>query len=213
VRDPAQLQALRALIREFAETGYRPVALEPLVSAETAKARWQLLDKFVEANGHLLVTNGPYRLKSWSPDAFVFAVVRDFTYPVGLGTFNAYAYPARAVLRRMEREGNRVLIAADAEFAAKQQRDHRLVRVPLKPDTLRGTLPIRPESHYLAIGRDGRVAAAGSLVRQKDDRFALPLPAALQASAHTLYAAIFLDGNTITPEIGRLELQGKGERP
>ena len=28
------------------------------IGPETAKARWQLLDKFIEANGHLLVTNG-----------------------------------------------------------------------------------------------------------------------------------------------------------
>jgi hypothetical protein len=213
VRDPAQLKTFRALIKEFAQTGYRPAALEPLVAPESAKARWRLLDKFVEASGHLLVTNGPYRLKSWSPDSFVFGVVREFTYPVGLGTFNAFAYPARALLRKIERAGDLVLVTADAEFAAKQQRDHRLVRVPLKRDTLRGTLPIRPESHYVVVGQDGRVAGAGSLVRQPDDRFALSLPSTPQAGVHTLLTAIFLDGNTITPEIGRLELRGKGEKP
>lgn len=214
VRDPAQLKTLRALIKEFARSGYRPAALEPLVSPESAKARWRLLDKFVEANGHLLVTNGPYRLKSWSPDAFVFGVVREFTYPVGLGTFNALAYPPRARLGKIERSGNLVLLSADAEYAAKQQRDHNLVRVPLKPDTLRGTLPIRPESHYVVIGHDGRVADTGGLARQPDDRFALSLPAALRAGDHTLFAAIFLDGNTITPEIARLELQsGEGGKP
>lgn len=211
VRDPAQLKTFRGLIKEFAQTGYRPAALELLVGPETAKARWQLLDQFAEANGHLLVTNGPYRLKAWSPEAFVFEVVRDFTYPVGLGTFDGFAYPARALISGMEHAGNRVLVSADAEFAVKQQRDHRIVRAPLQPDTLRGTLlPIRPESHYVVIGRDGRVAAAGSLARQPDNRFAASLPTTLQSGVYTLFAAIFLDGNAINPAIGRVELRNGG---
>jgi hypothetical protein len=211
VRDPAQLTTFRALIKEFAETGYRPAALESLVGPETAKARWQLLDQFVEANGHLLVTNGPYRLKAWSPDAFVFEVVREFSYPVGLGTFNGFAYPARAIITGMERAGDLVLVSADAEFAVKQQRDHRLVRATLQPDTLRGSLqPIRPESRYVVFGQDGRVAAAGSLVRQPDNRFAASLPTTLQSGVHTLFAAIFLDGNTINPAIERIELHNEG---
>jgi hypothetical protein len=210
VRDPAQLKKFRALIKEFAQTGYRPAALELLVGPEAAKARWQLLDKFVEANDHLLVTNGPYRLKAWSPDVFVFEVVREFTYPVGLGTFNGFTYPARALISGIERAGNLVLVTADAEFAVKQQRDHRLVRMPLQRDTLRGTLPIRPESQYVIIGQDGRVAGAGSLVRQPDNRFALSLPATLQSGIYTLFTAIFLDGNTISPTIGRIELRNSG---
>jgi len=210
VRDPAQLKKFRALIKEFAQTGYRPAALELLVGPEAAKARWQLLDKFVEANDHLLVTNGPYRLKAWSPDVFAFEVVREFTYPVGLGTFNGFAYPARALISGIERAGNLVLVTADAEFAVKQQRDHRLVRMPLQRDTLRGTLPIRPESQYVVIGQDGRVADAGSLVRQPDYRFALSLPATLQSGIYTFFTAIFLDGNTISPAIGRIELRNSG---
>lgn len=211
VRDPTQLKKFRALIKEFAQTGYRPAALELLIGPETAKARWQLLDKFVEANGHLLVTNGPYRLKAWSPETFVFEVVRDFTYPVGLGTFNDFAYPARALISGMERAGDLVLVSADAEFAVKQQRDHRLVRAPLRPDTLRGILqPIRPESHYVAISQHGRVAATGSLVRQPDNRFAASLPTTLRSGVYTLFAAIFLDGNTINPAIGRIELRNSG---
>jgi hypothetical protein len=211
VRDPAQLTTFRALIKEFAQTGYRPAALELLVGPETAKARWQLLDQFVEASSHLLVTNGPYRLKALSPDVFAFEVVREFTYPVGLGTFDGFAYPARALISAMEREGDLVLVSVDAEFIVKQQRDHRLVRAPLRPDTLRGRLQaVRPESHYVIIDQDGRVAAAGSLVRQPDNRFAASLPTTLPSGVHTLFAAIFLDGNTINPAIGRIELGNGG---
>jgi hypothetical protein len=207
VRDPAQLAKLRALIKEFAQSGYRPAALEMLVGPEDAKARWQLLDTFVEANGHLLVTNGPYRLAKWSPEVFVFNVVREFTYPIGIGTFNSFAYPPRASITGIEQEGNKILIAADAEFALKEQRDRRLVRMPLRRDTLRDTLPIQPTPQYVVIGADGRVAAAGIAARQPDERFAVVLPPTFPAGAYTLFTAIFLDGNTISPDIGRINFR------
>jgi hypothetical protein len=92
-RDKAQLERLASLIAEFAASGYRPAALEGLVGAEAATARWQALAKFLQDNGHLLVTNGPYQLASYTPQAYVFNVIRDFTYPVGIGTFDPFAYP------------------------------------------------------------------------------------------------------------------------
>jgi hypothetical protein len=205
VRDPAQRERLRALIKEFAQSGYRPVALEALVTAEAAKARWEALDKFVEANGHLLVTNGPYRLTSSTPEATVFEVVRDFTYPIGLGTFNSYAHPARAVITGLERAGDRILVAADVELAVKQQRDRRLVREPLRRETLRDTAPIRPVARYLAITEDGSVAAAGSAAWEADGRFAVSLPDMLPSGAYTVFVGIFLDGNTMHPSIGRID--------
>ena len=61
VRDPAQREKLRALVKEFEGAGHRPAALETLVTPQAAKARWEALDKFVEASGHLLATNGPYQ--------------------------------------------------------------------------------------------------------------------------------------------------------
>jgi len=204
VRDPAQLEKLRGLIREFAQSGYRPPALEALVSAETATARWQRLDKFVAATGHLLVTNGPYKLKSWSASAIVFDVVREFTYPVGLGTFDLHAHPPRARITALEQAGDRVLLGIDVEFAVKAQRSRRLVRVPLRRDTLRGTAPIQPMLRYMAVGADGRIAAAGGATRLPDERFALALPPKLAAGTYTIYAAMFADGNAISPEIGRL---------
>jgi hypothetical protein len=208
VRDPSQLAKLRALIKEFAQSGYRPATLEALVGPQSAKSRWQALDKFVEAHGHLLVTNGPYKLKSWSADSATFDVVRDFTYPVGLGTFNALAYPPRAVITGLEQEGDRILIAADVEYLTKQQRSRRAVRVPLRRETLRDTLPIQVVPRYALVGSDGRVAATGSATRQPDGRFLVTLPK-LSAGAYTLFAAIFADGNTINPDVGRLSLSVK----
>src|SRR5262249_14725914 len=52
VRDSTQRDKLRALIKEFAAAGYRPAALESLGSAQTAIARWQALEQFVQAHRH-----------------------------------------------------------------------------------------------------------------------------------------------------------------
>jgi hypothetical protein len=206
VRDPVQRDKLRALVEEFARVGYRPAALAGLVSVETATARWKALDAFVGANGHLLVTNGPYKLKSFTPEVVTLDVVREFTYPIGLGTFDFHAYPAKALITRVERIGNRILLSADAEITIKQQRDHRTFVIPLKRDTLRGTLPIRPQSRYIVVAEDGTVAAAGSASREPDGRFAATLPA-LKPGSYKFFGTIMLDGNAIDPTIGRIDFR------
>jgi hypothetical protein len=206
VRDPGQLARLRALIKEFAETGYRPAALADLVTPEAARARWQALDKFVETHGHLLVTNGPYRLRSYSPEVATFDVIREFTYPIGLGTFDVYAYPPRAGIIGIERVGDRILVAADVEIAVKQMRDRRLTRLPLKRDTLRETLPIRPVARYVITDAAGKVAVAGNAQWERDGRFSVKLPM-LPAGRYTAFTGIFLDGNSVDPAIGRINFE------
>jgi hypothetical protein len=208
-RDPDQLAKLRALIKEFSATGWRPAALADLVGAEAAKARWQTLDQFAETNGHLLVANGPYRLASTSPDAIVLNVVREFTYPIGIGTFDPFAYPPRALVTRIEQVGRRVFVTADIETAVKQQRDRKITRAPLRRDTTREIYPIRPEPRWVLIGPDHRVAAAGSARWESDGRFAVTLPATLPPSPSELFVGIFVDGNTIIPDIGRFVIQGE----
>jgi hypothetical protein len=206
VRDPAQFAKLRALIKEFAETGYRPAALADLVTPEAAKGRWQALDKFAEAHGHLLVTNGPYRLRSHTPDVTTFDVIREFTYPIGLGTFDFYAHPPRAGIIGIERVADRIVVAADVEIAVKQMRDRRLVRMPFKRDTLRDTLPIRPLARYLIVDAAGKAAAVGQASWERDGRFAVPL-STLPAGRYTSFTGIFPDGNTIDPAIGRFAFE------
>jgi len=209
VRDKGQLARLSALIAEFAKGGYRPAALEGLVSAEAATARWQALDKFMQANGHLLVTNGPYQLGSYTPQAYVFNVIRDFTYPVGIGTFDPFAYPARAIVTRIEPDQRRFLISADVEIAVKEQRSRRLTRQPLTHGLMRVIYPIQPIARYVVVGSDGKVAAAGSAKWETDGRFAAALPTGLSPGSYRLYAAIFADGNSIDPSIGSIAFEAK----
>jgi hypothetical protein len=207
VRDKAQLARLGALVGEFAKSGYRPAAVQALVSPEAATLRWQALAKFLEDNAHLLVTNGPYRLAKWSPQATVLAVMRDFSYPIGIGTFDRFAYPPHAVVTGIERQGDRVLVATDVEIAVKAQRDRRLVREPLKRETLRETLTIRPLARYLMVNDKQEVVQAGKAAWQDDGRFAAPLLSS--PGRYRLLAGIFLDGNTIDPSIATIGVEGK----
>ena len=203
VRDPEQRLKMLALAGEFAKAGYRPKTLETLVSPQAATARWRALEKFAALNGHLLVTNAGYRLANWSPGAAVFEMVRDPGFPIGLGTFDNLSDPPRALITGLEHVANRIVIAADVEFTVKEHRNRRIVRMPLKSDTLRGTLPIRRLVRYLMVDDQDRVAAAGSAKPQADGKFTVALPSTLPPEPYMLSVAVFLDGNTINPQISR----------
>jgi hypothetical protein len=137
----------------------------------------------------------------------VLGVVREFTYPVGIGTFDRFAYPPHAIVTGVERAEGRVLVTADVEMATKVQRDHRAVRKPLKHDTLRDTLTIRPLVRYFIVGEDGKVKTAGRATWQPDGRFAVGLTDPPAAEDDKLFAGIFLDGNTLEPSIASINLK------
>ena len=94
-------------------------------------------------------------------------VMREFTYPMGIGTFDFYSYPAKTLITRVEHIGNRIFMTANVDIAVREQRNHRIVRMPLQRDTLRGMLPIRPETHFMVIADDGKVAASGHAERER----------------------------------------------
>ena len=66
------------------------------------------------------MTNGPYRLAQWSPDATVkLQAVREVSYPLGFGTFDRFANPPRAVINSVTREGGAITVRAEAEIILK----------------------------------------------------------------------------------------------
>ncbi|MFQ5915778.1 MAG: hypothetical protein ACE5JS_21605 [Nitrospinota bacterium] len=209
-RDHSLQERLKELIEEFEREGYRPAALKDLVSAETARLRWRALKTFAESGGHFLVTNGPYRLKAWSQDSSVFEVVRELTYPVGIGAFDRYAYPPRAVITEVKRETNRIAVEVDVEKVVKVQRSHEIVRERLTRKTTRGIYGILVVSRYLVVGPDGSVVRAGTARWEDDGRFIVGLPEPLPPGRYTFLAAIYLDDNSLRPTVGILRFQANG---
>ena len=82
---------LAALVGRFERDAYRLEALLAHVTQEESRKRWAALAAFHKANGHFLVTNGPYRLKQWSEDKVTVEAFRDLSYPLGVGSYNSYA--------------------------------------------------------------------------------------------------------------------------
>src|SRR5262249_10944452 len=79
---------------------------------------------FHKENGHFLVTNGPYRLKRWSADSVTLEAFRDLSYPLGVGSYDAYAVPRRGFITKIEREGDRVRLFGDIELIQKHLRSY-----------------------------------------------------------------------------------------
>ena len=95
------------------------------VSEEEARRRWAALAAFHKAHGHFLVTNGPYKLKSWTPQSVTLEAFRDLTYPLGVGSYDAYAIPRRGFITKVDWNGERLTLAGDIEVVEKFQRSYR----------------------------------------------------------------------------------------
>jgi hypothetical protein len=172
--------------------------------------RWRALKQFAENSKHLVVTNGPYRLKEWSDRSAVVQVDRELTYPHGVGSFNHYAYPPRAVITEAKRDANRVLFDVDVEKIVQEQRNYRTVRERFKQGALRGLYVIRPDARYLVVGPDGSVVQASTARLNDEGRFVAALPERLPRGRYTFLVAVYLDGNTVSPETKILSIDATG---
>jgi hypothetical protein len=197
---------LAVLVDTFEHDGYRPAILQSLVSAEDARKRWAALAAFYKANGHFLVTNGPYRLKSWSPQGATLDVFRDLTYPLGVGSFDNYAVPRRGYITKVERQNDRLTLFGDIELMMKYQRSYDILRQPLQAvssDVMRRSAP---QLRYLVTDAGGRAVLAGQLDLAAERVFQLDLNGKLPAGHFTLAAEISVNGNTMNAEITRMPI-------
>src|SRR5690606_5908573 len=128
VRSADLNERLSSLVETFEREGYRPAALAPRVSVEAARSRWAARAALYRAHGHFLVTNGPYQLKSWSAGKITLDAFRDLTYPLGVGSYDAYATPRRGYITGMTQDGSLLTLSGDIETVAKAGRSQRIVR-------------------------------------------------------------------------------------
>jgi hypothetical protein len=199
VRDRRLFVKLQELVVQFERESWRPAALKDMVTAEEAQVRWKSLRAFAEKNGHFLVANGPYRLKSWTRETIVLAAVREMTYPLGFGTFDRFVFPPRAEIEEAVREGRSVKVRASAAMTLKGGRGYTRVREPLLHTTVRGTWPLLVVSRYLLIDAAGKVVGVDKMRWAEDGHFAIDLAPQLPPGDYTVIAGIFLDGNAIQP--------------
>jgi hypothetical protein len=180
--------------------------LRPLVSEDEARKRWAALAAFHREHGHFLVTNGPYRLKRWSADSVTLQAFRDLTYPLGVGSYDAYAVPRRGYVTDVHVDRGRITLTGDIEVVDKFQRSYRLVRTPLKsvaPEVLRRAAP---ESRYAVIDESDRVALAGYARLDDDATFKIDVAGRLKPGRYTMSALIAVNGNAVNADIRRIPL-------
>ncbi|MGB3271826.1 MAG: hypothetical protein WBA66_02875 [Xanthobacteraceae bacterium] len=205
VRDRALTARLAALATEFARDGFRPEALQGLVNVDEARARWTALGAFYRQHGHLLITNGPYRLKGWTDTAATLEAFRDLTYPLGVGSFDVYATPRRGFVTRTEWRDGRVVVSGEIETIERYERNFRIVRTKLESVPAVFLQRAAPECRYVVTDAASRVVLAGAEPIGEGARFAIALGDRLPPGRYTLAATIVVNGNAMNAEIARTE--------
>jgi hypothetical protein len=197
---------LAPVVADFERTAFRPGALQTYVTEDEARGRWQALASFHKASGNFLVTNGPYKLKSWTPESITLEAFRDLTYPLGVGSYDAYAIPRRGFVTKVDWQNGRLTISADIEVVEKFQRSYRLVRTGL--EAVAGPVLRRaaPECRYVLTDAEGRIALAGSLPLGADATFQVDLNGRLPVGRYTLSVLIAVNSNAVNAEIYRRPL-------
>jgi hypothetical protein len=206
VRDAALKERLAGLVAEFARAGWRPPALEQLVSVDAARGRWTALAAFYRSHGHFLVTNGPYRLSAWSAGGATLEAWRDLSYPLGVGSFDTLPIPRRAFITKAERTREGLRISADVEALHKFSRSWELVREPLPQFAAEPNLfgPVTLACRWLVLTDEGEVALAGITPPAADSSFVLPLSGRLRPGNYTVAAAILVNGNAVDLAIAHI---------
>ena len=207
VRDQRLKDSLASLVAEFEVRGYRPEPLQDLVTEAEARQRWEALKSFYLARGHFLVTNGPYRLEKWSENAVVLQVFRDLSYPLGIGSYDQYAYPPKASISKLQLRRNRLEIAAEMEKVEKAQRTYSIAKEPLNNQSLVGVYRVRPVVKYIVLSSQGDLLKAGSGYYAGDGIFAVELPGKMQPGQYTVLTAMYLNDNDIEPDVRLIPYQ------
>ena len=133
------------------------------------------------------------------------AAFRDLGYPLGVGSFDAYAIPRRGWVTGVARDDDRLDLTADIETVTRFGRDYRLERQPvqsLAPDELRRAAP---ECRYVIFDGAGQAVLAGTARPAEDRRFTIDIGGKLAEGRYTLAAEIAVAANVMNAEIRRYE--------
>jgi hypothetical protein len=201
VRDSQQRAALSRLAAELQRTAWVPEALRGMVSPDDARQRWAALREFARRHGHFLPTAGPYMLGRVTAEGVTLPVFRDFSYPLGLGSFDQYPIPLRAFVVKTERRGERLEIQAEVENIEKFERSYKIVREPFRPQPASEKFREPLAVHWVVLGPGDEVAAAGASREVHNGRLVVDLTGRLKPGAYRVALALALNGNLVNPEV------------
>jgi hypothetical protein len=206
VRSAETNAKMASLLAQFEREAFRPPVLLAHVTEDEARRRWALLGAFYKASGHFLVTNGPYKLKTWTAQGVTLEAFRDLTYPLGVGSYDAYAIPRRGFITKAAWSGQRLTLTGDIEIVEKFQRSYRLVRTPLESVPATDRKRASPECRYVVTDAEGRVALVGVAPLAAGANFEVHFKDRLPPGRYMLSALIAVNGNVVDAEIHRIPL-------
>jgi hypothetical protein len=201
VRDARTGAALATLAADLERRAWVPEALRGLVSAEQARQRWRALREFRRKTGHVLVTAGPYQLGKTTAESVTLPVFRDFTYPLGVGSFDQFAIPLRAWVKAVERKGDRLEIQADVENVEKAGRSYKILREPFTPRPAGESTREPLTAYWTVVGPGDEVVAAGTSRDVQGGRLVVDLGRRLKPGPYRVLLALALNGNLVDPEV------------
>jgi hypothetical protein len=192
--------ALAKLARELERVDFVPEALRGMVSATEARQRWAALREFERTHRHHLPTAGPYVLGRVTKEQVTLPVFRDFSYPLGVGSFDQYPIRLRAFVTRADRRGERVEITAEVEGIEKFARSYKIVREPFRPEPASEKTREPLTVHWMVVGPGEEVAAAGTSRAVQNGRLVVD-PGRLRPGEYRMVLALALNGNLVNPEV------------
>ncbi|HEV8586621.1 MAG TPA: hypothetical protein VGT02_16760 [Methylomirabilota bacterium] len=163
VRDARLRDRLRPLLAALEGRAHVPPALQGLVTPREARQRWGKLAQFLDERKHVLVTSGPYELHAWSPTGAVLRVFRNFSYPLGVGSFDRYPHPLHGSITRAEVRADRIEVHAEAERVERFAREHRIVAEPVGAAAVQKERGISVVCRFVIVGPEGAVLRMGSV--------------------------------------------------
>jgi hypothetical protein len=204
VRSETLRTHLASLVATFERDGYRPDSLKSLVSADEARRRWGALAAFHKERGHFLVTNGPYRLKQWSETSATLEAFRDLTYPLGVGSYDAYAIPRRGFVTKVDASGTKITLSGEIEVVEKFQRSFRLVRTPLQKMAADARRRADPQCRYVVLDENRRAVLSATAPPADDGTFRIDFGTRLAPGRYTMHVLIAPNGNVMNADIARI---------
>src|SRR5215831_8462683 len=204
VRSDTLKARLAALTDQFEQEGFRPEILRTQVNDEEARKRWAAMAAFYRDHGHFLVTNGPYQLKSWADDSATVQAFRDLSYPLGVGSYDAYAIPRRGYVTKVESGSGRLRLSADIEILDRFMRDYRILRQPIQSVDAVLLKRAAPECRYVVLNADRRVMQTGAARLREDLTFQIEFDGRLPPGQYDVMVEIVVNGDAMLAQIERI---------
>jgi hypothetical protein len=134
----------------------------------------------------------------------VLRVVRDFSYPLGVGSWNRYAIPRRAFVTRADVRGDRLELGLEVDRVEHFAREFSVTPEPLTARFGQRDAEL-PVCRFVAIGPGGAVARAGAVAPTAPGICVIAL-GGLPRPATVLVAPV-VNGNEVDPHVKAVRLE------